>query len=168
MSLADTTKIHVLAPVVRERKGEYKKLLADMLAEGFTRARIDGEVVSLEDIESIELGRYNKHNIDIVVDRIVIKEGIEEMAVEKQRMPQAMQQFIDPMIKMLKSMRFTPEGKTMTGGMKIDPKVGVSMPMLMFNARARAIEAHRAAVEAADAAGDAVEEAAEEPADAPF
>ena len=78
LSLVEGTKIHVLAPVVRERKGEYKKLLADMLAEGFTRARIDGEVMSLEDIDSIELGRYVKHNIDIVVDRLVIKEGIEE------------------------------------------------------------------------------------------
>ncbi|WP_406660945.1 excinuclease ABC subunit UvrA [Methanolobus sp. ZRKC3] len=76
MSLAEGTKIHVLAPVVRERKGEYKKLLADMLAEGFTRVRIDGEVHSLEDAESIELGRYFKHNIDIIVDRLVIKEGI--------------------------------------------------------------------------------------------
>jgi excinuclease ABC subunit A len=78
MSLPDGTKIHVLAPVVRERKGEYKKLLTDMLAEGFTRARIDGEVQSLEDVENIELGRYFKHNIDIVVDRLVIKKGIEE------------------------------------------------------------------------------------------
>ncbi|WP_406658061.1 excinuclease ABC subunit UvrA [Methanolobus sp. ZRKC2] len=78
MKLSEGTKIHVLAPVVRERKGEYKKLLAELLAEGFTRARIDGEVYSLEDAQDIELERYVKHNIEIIVDRLVIKEGVEE------------------------------------------------------------------------------------------
>ncbi|TGC08516.1 excinuclease ABC subunit UvrA [Methanolobus halotolerans] len=78
MKLPEGTKIHVLAPVVRERKGEYKKLLTDLLAEGFTRARIDGEVHSLEDAQDIELERYVKHNIEILVDRLVIKEGVEE------------------------------------------------------------------------------------------
>jgi excinuclease ABC, A subunit len=78
MNLREGTKIHVLAPLVRERKGEYKKLLTDLLAEGFTRVRIDGEVHTLDDVENIELGRYFKHNIDIVVDRLVIKKGIEE------------------------------------------------------------------------------------------
>ncbi|WP_319506773.1 excinuclease ABC subunit UvrA [uncultured Methanolobus sp.] len=78
MNLREGTKIHVLAPLVRERKGEYKKLLTDLLAEGFTRVRIDDEVHTLDDVENIELGRYFKHNIDIVVDRLVIKKGIEE------------------------------------------------------------------------------------------
>ncbi|TQD25261.1 excinuclease ABC subunit UvrA [Methanolobus vulcani] len=78
MNLREGTKIHVLAPLVRERKGEYKKLLIDLRSEGFTRVRVDGEIHLLEDAEDIELGRYFKHNIDIVVDRLVIKEGIEE------------------------------------------------------------------------------------------
>ncbi|WMW25761.1 excinuclease ABC subunit UvrA [Methanolobus sediminis] len=78
MNLREGTKIHVLAPLVRERKGEYKKLLLDLRSEGFTRVRVDGEIQLLEDAENIELGRYFKHNIDIVVDRLVIKEGIEE------------------------------------------------------------------------------------------
>ena len=78
MKLPEGTKIHVIAPVVRERKGEYRKLLADLLAEGFTRARIDGEVYTLEEAQDIELERYVKHNIEILVDRLVIKEGIEE------------------------------------------------------------------------------------------
>ncbi|MDK2948608.1 MAG: excinuclease subunit, partial [Methanolobus sp.] len=78
MNLREGTKIHVLAPLVRERKGEYKKLLLDLRSEGFTRVRVDGEIHLLEDAEDIELGRYFKHNIDIVVDRLVIKEGIEE------------------------------------------------------------------------------------------
>jgi excinuclease ABC subunit A len=78
MNLREDTKIHVLAPLVRERKGEYKKLLIDLRSEGFTRVRVDGEIHLLEDAEDIELGRYFKHNIEIVVDRLVIKEGIEE------------------------------------------------------------------------------------------
>ena len=78
MNLREGTKIHVLAPLVRERKGEYKKLLIDLRSEGFTRVRVDGEIHLLEDAENIELGRYFKHNIDIVVDRLVIKKGIEE------------------------------------------------------------------------------------------
>lgn len=78
MNLREGTKIHVLAPLVRERKGEYKKLLIDLRTEGFTRVRVDGEVHLLEDAENIELGRYFKHNIDIVVDRLVIKKGIDE------------------------------------------------------------------------------------------
>ncbi|MGP8319219.1 MAG: excinuclease ABC subunit UvrA [Methanosarcinaceae archaeon] len=72
------TKIHILAPLVRERKGEYRKMLAELGTEGYSRVRVDGEVVSLEDIDTIELGRYQKHNIEIVVDRLAIKEGIKE------------------------------------------------------------------------------------------
>ncbi len=78
MKLQEKTKIHVLAPLVRERKGEYKKLLTDLRTEGFSRVRVDGDIHLLDDAENIELGRYFKHNIDIVVDRIVIKEGIVE------------------------------------------------------------------------------------------
>jgi excinuclease ABC subunit A len=82
MRLPEDSKIHVLAPIVRERKGEYKKLLADLLAEGFTRARVDGEIQSLEDVDNIELERYVKHNIDVLVDRLVIRKGIEERLSE--------------------------------------------------------------------------------------
>ena len=78
MNLREGTKTHVLAPLVRERKGEYKKLLTDLRSEGFTRVRVDGEIHSLDDAENIDLGRYFKHNIDIVVDRLAIKKGIEE------------------------------------------------------------------------------------------
>ncbi|HML25614.1 MAG TPA: excinuclease ABC subunit UvrA, partial [Methanomethylovorans sp.] len=65
MNIKEGSKVHILAPLVRERKGEYKKLLADLLADGFSRVRIDGEIYSLEEAKDIELGRYNKHNIDI-------------------------------------------------------------------------------------------------------
>jgi excinuclease ABC subunit A len=82
MNIKEGSKVHILAPLVRERKGEYKKLLADLLTDGFSRVRIDGEIYSLEEAKEIELGRYYKHNIDIVVDRLVIKEGIRERLAE--------------------------------------------------------------------------------------
>ncbi|WP_048815458.1 excinuclease ABC subunit UvrA [Methanosalsum zhilinae] len=76
--IPEGTKIHILSPLVRERKGEYKKLISDILTEGFSRVRIDGEVIPIEEALDVELGRYQKHNIEIVVDRLVIKEGIDE------------------------------------------------------------------------------------------
>ncbi len=78
MKLPEGSRIHVLAPLVRERKGEYRKLLQDLRAEGYSRARIDGEIRPLDEAESIELGRYYKHNIEVVVDRLKLKPGIEE------------------------------------------------------------------------------------------
>ncbi|MCS3924712.1 excinuclease ABC subunit UvrA [Methanosalsum natronophilum] len=84
------SKIHILAPIIRERKGEYKKLLHDISKEGFSRVRIDGEVLTIDEALNVELGRYHKHNIEIVVDRLVIKENIDdriadsvEAAIEK-------------------------------------------------------------------------------------
>ncbi len=69
------TKIQVLAPIVRGRKGEYKKELHQMRRQGFIRARIDGKMVELS--EEINLDKNKKHNIEIVVDRLIVKEGIE-------------------------------------------------------------------------------------------
>ncbi len=74
------TKIQILAPVVRSKKGEYTKLFANMQKEGFVRVRIDGEMYELTD--DIELDRNKKHNIDIVVDRLVIKEDIRNRLAE--------------------------------------------------------------------------------------
>lgn len=74
MELEEGTRIQVLAPVVRGRKGEYTKQLEDFQKEGFVRVRIDGEMYELSD--DIELDRKKKHNIDLVVDRLVIKEDI--------------------------------------------------------------------------------------------
>ena len=63
-----TAKLHVMAPVVWDRKGEHRKLLKDALGNGFIRARVNGEVRSLED--EISLARYEKHTIEIVIDRL--------------------------------------------------------------------------------------------------
>lgn len=82
LNLPEGTKIHILAPLVRERKGEYKKLISDLLADGFSRVRVDGEIYSIEEAQDLELGRYYKHNIDILVDRLIIKPDIRDRLVE--------------------------------------------------------------------------------------
>ncbi len=74
LELAQGSKIQVLAPVVSGRKGEHRKVLARARRDGYVRARIDGEVLLLD--EEIELEKNYKHDIEIVVDRLIIKEGI--------------------------------------------------------------------------------------------
>ena len=74
MKLEKGTKIQILAPVVRSRKGEHTKLLEDLQKDGFARVRIDGEIYELSD--EIKLDKNKKHEIEIVVDRLVIKEEI--------------------------------------------------------------------------------------------
>ncbi|NQW04590.1 MAG: excinuclease ABC subunit UvrA [Acidobacteria bacterium] len=68
-------RINLLAPVVRGRKGEFKKDLAALRARGFTRARIDGQFLSLDD--DIALDRRKNHTIEVLVDRVIVKDGIE-------------------------------------------------------------------------------------------
>lgn len=74
MALPDGTKLQLLAPMIRGRKGEYKKELQQLRKEGFTRVIIDG--VQHELADEIELDKKKKHDIEIVVDRVVVKEGI--------------------------------------------------------------------------------------------
>src|SRR5436305_1183996 len=73
------TRFQVLAPVVRGRKGEYESLLADLGKQGYTRARVDGEVIELTGTEAARprLARYEQHTIEVVVDRLVRRPGIE-------------------------------------------------------------------------------------------
>jgi excinuclease ABC subunit A len=75
-SLPAGTRLVLYAPYVRGKKGEYKKQLAQMTREGFVRARIDGETVDLSG-DPPELDKQKKHDIDIVIDRLVVKDGIE-------------------------------------------------------------------------------------------
>ncbi len=75
LSYSPDERINVLAPVVRGRKGEFKKDLAALRTRGFTRARIDGEFVSLE--EEITLDRRKNHTIDVLVDRVILKDGVD-------------------------------------------------------------------------------------------
>jgi excinuclease ABC subunit A len=76
MTIPEKTKIQVMAPLVRGRKGEYSKLFQDVRSDGFVRIRVDGELRELED--EITLDKNKKHTIEIVVDRLVIKEGLEK------------------------------------------------------------------------------------------
>jgi excinuclease ABC subunit A len=75
LELPEGTRFQVLAPVVRGRKGEYEGLLRELASQGFARARIDGEVHELSD--RVNLARYEMHTIEVVVDRLVRREGIE-------------------------------------------------------------------------------------------
>ena len=80
MELEIGTKIQILAPVVRGRKGEFVKLLENFAKDGFVRARLDGEIIELTD--DIEIDRKKKHNVEIIVDRLVIKEDIRSRLTE--------------------------------------------------------------------------------------
>ena len=73
-------RINVLAPIVRGRKGEFKKELAALRTRGFTKVRVDGQLRSLD--EDIKLDRRRNHTIDVVVDRLVLKPGIERRLTE--------------------------------------------------------------------------------------
>lgn len=80
MELPEKTKIQLLAPVVRGRKGTHVKLLQDAKKSGYIRARVDGNIYDLS--EEISLDKNKKHNIELVVDRLVIREGIEKRLTE--------------------------------------------------------------------------------------
>lgn len=75
MRLAEGTRLQILAPVVRGRKGEYKKELKEIQHAGFVRVRVDGDMYEVTD--DIPMDRYKQHTIEVVVDRIVVKEGVE-------------------------------------------------------------------------------------------
>ena len=78
LAMQTGTRLYLLAPVVRGRKGEYKKDLAAYLQRGFSRVRIDGEYYELDAVP--ELDKKRKHNIEIVVDRVIIKDDADKLA----------------------------------------------------------------------------------------
>jgi excinuclease ABC subunit A len=82
MELADGTKFQVLAPVIRGRKGEYSALLEDFAKQGFARARVDGVPLELSERKEVALARYEQHTIEVVVDRLVRKDGIRQRLTE--------------------------------------------------------------------------------------
>ncbi len=74
LALPERTKIQLLAPVVKQKKGQHKKVFEDIQKEGYVRVRVDGEIYDLSEVPELE--KTKKHEIAIVVDRIVVKEGI--------------------------------------------------------------------------------------------
>src|SRR5579859_8031409 len=84
MALSPEDRVMVMAPIVRGRKGEFKKEMETLVNHGYTRARIDGELVSLDDEALINLDKRKNHTIEVVIDRLLVKPGIEhrlEMSV---------------------------------------------------------------------------------------
>ena len=75
MALAPDDRVMIMAPIVRGRKGEFKKEMEKLVQHGFSRARVDGELVNLED--DIRLDKRKNHTIEVVVDRLLVKSGIE-------------------------------------------------------------------------------------------
>ncbi|MCK8824084.1 excinuclease ABC subunit UvrA [Fuchsiella alkaliacetigena] len=76
LELEERTKVQILAPVVRDRKGEHQDLLADIQRQGYVRVRVNGQIRELS--EEINLDKYQWHRIEVVVDRLLIKEGVKE------------------------------------------------------------------------------------------
>src|SRR5258706_28103 len=75
LALKPEDRVMILAPIVRGRKGEFKKEMEKLVQQGFTRARVDGEIVSLED--DLQLDKRKNHTVEVVVDRLLVKPGIE-------------------------------------------------------------------------------------------
>jgi len=73
LALGEGTRLHILAPMVRGRKGEYRKTFDDARKKGFARVRVNGEIYNLDEPDDIKLERYEKHDIEVVVDRAVVK-----------------------------------------------------------------------------------------------
>ncbi|MCE5204061.1 MAG: excinuclease ABC subunit UvrA [Actinomycetia bacterium] len=84
LGLGDGTKVQVLAPVVKGRKGEYGKLFEQLRAEGFMRVRVDGQMRTLD--EEIKLDKKYKHSIDVVIDRLVLSEKVRSRLAESVEM----------------------------------------------------------------------------------
>ena len=77
LAMEDGLRFQVLAPVVKGRKGTYDTLLADLGSQGFVRAIVDGELIELNEDYELDLERYETHDISVVVDRLVLREGID-------------------------------------------------------------------------------------------
>ena len=83
MALPEGTRAYLLAPIVRDRKGEYRKEFADLLKQGFQRVKVNGAFHDLD--APPELDKKYRHNIDVVVDRIVVREGLETRLADSLR-----------------------------------------------------------------------------------
>jgi excinuclease ABC subunit A len=131
MEMPEGSRLQILSPIVRERKGEYKKELAQMRAEGFVRARIDGEMVDLT--EDVSLKKHKRHTIEIVIDRLIIKQNISRQL--KNAIDTALRYSDTVMIHLIEEDQDIPLSKTMAC-----PRCGISYPEInprffSFNSR---------------------------------
>ncbi|MEW5744130.1 MAG: excinuclease ABC subunit UvrA [Nitrospirota bacterium] len=130
-SLPEGTRIQVLAPIVRGRKGEYKKELQKMRMDGFVRARIDGTMVELT--HDISLKKQQMHTIEIVIDRFIIKHSVERQI--KQAIETSLKYADTVIINLVDEQRDIPFSKTLAC-----PQCGISYPeieprLFSFNSR---------------------------------
>ncbi len=131
MDLPEGSRLQILSPMVRDRKGEYRKELAQMRAEGFVRARIDGKMVDLT--EDVSLERHKRHTIEIVIDRLIIKPNI--LRQLKNAIDTALRYSDTVMIHLIDEEQDIPLSKTMAC-----PSCGISYPEInprffSFNSR---------------------------------
>jgi excinuclease ABC subunit A len=84
LKFPEGTKVQLLAPIIRQRKGTYGKVIEDVKRQGFVRVRVDGTFYHVDD--DITMERYIKHDIDVVVDRIVVKEGVQKRLTDSVEM----------------------------------------------------------------------------------
>jgi excinuclease ABC subunit A len=80
MRLPEGTRLQVLAPIVRGRKGEYRHVFSEVQKLGFVRVRVDGETYEVTEVPALD--RYKQHTIEIVVDRLVVREGMQSRLAE--------------------------------------------------------------------------------------
>lgn len=85
MALGEETKIQIIAPIIRGKKGEYTQTIQGLKSEGFVRVRVDGQIYNLDEDE-IELDKTKKHTIDVVIDRIVVKEAAKSRIFDSAQM----------------------------------------------------------------------------------
>ncbi|MFS4438857.1 excinuclease ABC subunit UvrA [Paracoccaceae bacterium GXU_MW_L88] len=83
MAMEEGTRAYLLAPIIRDRKGEYKKEFQELRKQGFQRVKVDGEFYEIDDAPKLD--KKFRHNIDVVVDRIVVKEGLETRLADSLR-----------------------------------------------------------------------------------
>src|SRR5690606_22812546 len=76
MAMPEGTRLLLLAPIVRGRKGEYRKELADLMKRGFQRVKVDGKLFQIDEVPPLE--KKLKHDIDVVVDRVVVRDGLQQ------------------------------------------------------------------------------------------
>jgi excinuclease ABC subunit A len=119
LSLPVGTRIQILAPIVRERKGEYKKELHRMRMDGFVRARINGKMIDLT--QDIALRKQQRHTIEIVIDRFIIKHSIERQI--KQAIDTSLRYADTVIINLIDEDRDIPFSRTLAC-----PKCGISYP----------------------------------------
>ena len=85
LALPDQTKITILAPIIKDKKGEHKLVFEDIRSAGFVRVRVDGQVMEIEEAQALSLDRYKRHNIEVVVDRLLVQNAKFKMQNENSK-----------------------------------------------------------------------------------